>query len=127
MARKEDYDDTTPETVVGASVKIEGDLTSEGNIKVEGQVVGKIKTDRNLFVGPMAKIEADVEAANAVIAGMVKGELKIKENLLVAETGKIAGNLTCVRLSIAEGAHFTGSATMPEPEEGLNEPLPEEE
>ena len=123
MARKDEYTGgaTAPETVVGATVKIEGDLQSDGDIKVDGLVTGKIKTSKNLFVGSMAKIEADVEAGNAVLAGIIKGDIKVKEHLL------IEGNISCGRLQIADGAHFTGSCTMPEPEKALNQPLPEEE
>ena len=128
MARKDEYQDgAAPETIIGATVKIEGDLVSEGDIKVDGLVTGKIKTSKNLFVGPMAKIEADVEAQNAILAGIVKGDIKIKDSLVIHETGKVEGNLACGRLSIAEGAHFTGSCAMPEKEGGLKQPLPEEE
>lgn len=126
MARKEDYDTGTPETIVGATVKIEGDLVSEGDIKVDGQVAGKIKTNKNLYVGPLAKIEADVEADNAILAGAVKGEIKVKDNLLVQETAKIEGNISCARLSIAEGAHFSGTCTMPEVGESAGKLVAEE-
>lgn len=128
MARNnnEGYETGTPETIVGATVKIEGDLVSEGDIKVEGLVTGKIKTTKNLFVGPMAKIEADVEAANAILAGVVRGDIKVKENLTIQETGKINGNVSCGKLSIAEGAHFSGTCTMPEVEGQAGQPLPEE-
>lgn len=129
MSKREDYNDgSAPETVVGASVKIEGDLVSEGDIRVEGSVSGKIKTTKNLFVGQAANIEADIDAGNAVIAGQVKGEIKIKDNLLIQETGKVSGNISCARLSISEGARFTGSCTMSMPEGGnLADVLPEEE
>lgn len=127
MAKREEYTDGAPETIVGASVKIEGDLQSEGDIKVDGLVAGKIKTSKNLYVGPMAKIEADVEAGNAVLSGIVKGDVKIKESLHIEETGKVDGNITCGRLMIAEGAHFSGQCTMPEPENTAGQPLPEEE
>jgi len=127
MARKDEYQSGAPETIVGATVKIEGDLVSEGDIKVDGLVAGKIKTSKNLFVGPMAKIEADVEAQNAILSGVVKGDIKIKDSLVINETGKVEGNLACARLSIAEGAHFTGSCTMPEKEGDLKQPLPEDE
>jgi|SRR3989338_1353724 len=127
MAKNDEYDTgSTPETIVGASVKIEGDLVSEGDIKVDGLVTGKIKTTKNLYVGPMAKIEASVEAGNAILAGVVHGDLKIKENLLVQETGKIDGNISCAKLSIAEGAHFSGTCTMPDVEGQMGQPLPEE-
>lgn len=130
MAKRDGYDNdggAAPETIVGATVKIEGDLLSEGDIKVDGLVAGKIKTNKNLFVGPTAKIEADVEAGNAVLAGIVKGDVKVKESLHIEETGKVDGNIACGRLRIADGAHFSGTCTMPETETNLNQPLPEEE
>ena len=121
MSKRDEYiDSSTPETVVGASVKIEGDLASEGDIRVEGAVSGKIKTTKNLYIGPQAQIEADLDAGNAVIAGSVKGEIKIKDNLLIQETGKVSGNIACARLSIAEGARFSGSCTMAMPEGGVS-------
>ncbi len=126
MARKEELQGGAPETIVGATVKIEGDLASEGDIRVDGLVTGKIKTSKNLFVGPMAKIEADVEAGNAYLSGIVKGDVKVRENLVVEETGQIHGNIACARLAIAEGAHFSGSCTMPEVGAELKEPVAEE-
>ena len=115
------------DTIIGASVKVEGDLNSEGDIRVEGFVTGKIKTNKNLFVGPTAKIEADVEAENADLAGSVSGQVKVKGTLQIRETGKIDGDIACAILSIAEGAHFSGTCSMPEEKEGLEEPIPEEE
>ena len=127
MGKREAYGDGATETVVGASVKIEGDLVSEGDIRVEGFVTGKVKTSKNLYVGPQARIEADIDAGNAVIAGNIKGEIKIKDNLLIQETGKVSGNISCARLSITEGARFMGSCTMAMPESGDMAPVVDEE
>lgn len=126
MAKREDYETSAPETIVGATVKIEGDLVSEGDIKIDGLVTGKIKTSKNLYVGPMAKIDANVEAQNAVLAGMVNGDVKVKDNLIIEATGKVDGNIACGKLAIAEGAHFTGSCSMPEVSQS-KQPLAEEE
>ena len=117
-----------PETIIGATVKVEGDLVSEGDIKIDGLVTGKIKTNKNLYVGETAKIEADIEAENANLAGSVKGQVKVKDRLVLTETGRIDGDISCSRLSIAEGAHFSGSCTMPEiKDDAAQEPIPEEE
>jgi len=126
MAKRDDYDSDAPETVVGATVKIEGDLISEGDIKVDGFVTGKIKTSKNLYVGPNAKIEAQVEAGSAVVAGAIKGDIKVNSNLFIQESGKIEGNVTVARLEIAPGAYFSGTCTMPEAQMEFAEPLPEE-
>lgn len=40
------------ETVIGPSVKVEGDFVTEGNMIVEGTICGSIKTSKNLKIGP---------------------------------------------------------------------------
>src|SRR5438309_5983545 len=83
------------ETVVGPSVKIQGDLNSEGNIKIEGQVAGKVKTSQSMFVMPGAKIVADVLAGNAIIGGEVQGNMKIAGHLVLQSTARVLGDITC--------------------------------
>lgn len=100
------------ETVVGPSVKIQGDLNSEGNIRVEGQVSGKIKTSQSVFVNPGAKIAADVLAGNAVVGGEVQGNLKITGHLILQSTAKIAGDISCMVLRVEDGAQFSGKCAM---------------
>jgi len=100
------------ETVVGPSVKIQGDLNSEGNIKIEGQVSGKVKTSQGVFVIPGAKIAADVLAGNAVIGGEVQGNLKISGHLILQSTAKIMGDIACQILRVEDGAQFSGKCSM---------------
>ena len=100
------------ETVVGPSVKIQGDLNSEGNVRIEGQVTGKIKTSQSVFVNPGAKIAADVMAGNAIIAGEVQGNLKINGNLILQSTAKVNGDISCAILRVEDGALFSGKCVM---------------
>ncbi len=100
------------ETVVGPSVKIQGDLNSEGNIKIEGQVAGKVKTSQSVFVNQGAKIAADVLAGNAVIGGEVQGNIKISGHLILQSTAKIAGDISCTILRVEDGAQFSGKCVM---------------
>ena len=117
------------ETIVGHSVRIEGDLVSEGDIKVDGIVSGKVKTARSLFVGPTAKIEADIEAGTVTVAGVVHGNLKVKGVLVALQTGKIIGNIECGQLAIEEGAFFSGNCKMEQSKETkkITKPIPDEE
>ena len=100
------------ETVVGPSVKIQGDLNSEGNIKIEGQVSGKVKTSQSVFVIPGAKIAADILAGNAVVGGEVQGNLKISGHLILQSTAKLVGDLVCTVLRVEDGAQFSGKCVM---------------
>ena len=100
------------ETVVGPSVKIQGDLNSEGNIKIEGQVSGKVKTSQSVFVISGAKIAADILAGNAIIGGEITGNLKISGHLILQSTAKVVGDITCQVLRVEDGASFTGKCSM---------------
>ncbi|MFI5205421.1 MAG: polymer-forming cytoskeletal protein [Candidatus Paceibacterales bacterium] len=120
MDKMSDSDLSGPaETVVGPSVKIQGDLNSEGNIKIEGQVSGKVKTSQSLFVVPGAKIMADILAGNAIIGGDIQGNLKITGHLVLQSTAKILGDITCQVFRVEDGAQFSGKCVM----QGANGPI----
>jgi len=103
-----------PETVVSAGMRIEGELKSNGNIRIDGTVSGKVQTTQDLVLGQTAQIDADLIAANAVIAGTVKGNVTVKNSLTIVETGKILGNVVCSRIAIREGGILNGNCLMRE-------------
>lgn len=117
MARQEQ----NPETIVASSMRIEGELKSNGNVKIDGVVTGKVHTSQDLLVGPNAQINADLMAANAVIGGMIRGNVTVKNSLLLLETSKIIGNISCGTLGIREGAYFSGACKMQEPKPEVNQ------
>lgn len=110
MARTEQV----PETIIATAMRIDGDLKSNGNIRIDGIVSGKVQTSQDLMVGPSAQIDADLIASNAVIAGVVKGNVTVKNSLTIAESGRILGNISCSRLEIKHGAAFIGNCRMQE-------------
>ena len=100
------------ETIIGPSVKVKGDFNGQGNIIVEDEVQGNLKTNGNLEVGEKAKIPANIEAKEAKIGGEVAGNLKIKGFLEITATAKIFGDLETASLSIERGAVFNGKCLM---------------
>lgn len=96
------------ETIIGKSVKIEGTFNGQGNIIVEGEVNGNLKTDKNLDVRAGAKITADIEAANMKIAGEINGNVKCHGSLDISGEGKIIGDIETKIISIASGAIIKG-------------------
>ncbi len=106
--REEIEQNHEPETIIGPSVKIEGDFITEGNIVVEGVVAGSLKTSKNLRVGTKSKIFANVNADNALIAGEIQGNIKINGKLELTATAKIFGDIRAEILIIAAGASVNG-------------------
>lgn len=100
------------DTVVGPSVKVEGDFASEGNIIVKGIVSGNVKTSQMLTVESGAKIFANVNAERALISGDIKGNVKISDSLELTETAQVQGDINCKVLTIAPGALVSGKVNM---------------
>lgn len=102
------------DTIIGKSIKIEGDLVSNGNIIVEGEVVGSLKTERSLQVGDRARVVANVQAAEATVSGEIKGNVEVKGKLELTDSAKIFGDIKASILSIAAGAILNGNCSMGE-------------
>lgn len=100
------------ETIIAQGVKVEGDFVSEGDVVIEGEVTGNVKTRQHLRVGGAAHINADVSAQAAVIAGEVRGNLTIGESLELLETSVVHGDIEARILSVAPGAKINGRLTM---------------
>lgn len=100
------------ETIIGATVNVEGNFVSSGDIIVDGRVSGTLKTSKNLRVGESAAIKADIEAANIVVAGEVRGHVTCAGRVEVLATGKIFGNVDTQTISIAHGAILHGKVGM---------------
>jgi len=100
------------ETIIGPSVKVEGNFKSGGNITVNGAVQGSIKTSRDLKVGKSAKIKAEVAANNLFLNGEIRGNVSIKEKAQLSSSSKILGNIETKTLSVEEGAVINGKCTM---------------
>jgi len=100
------------ETVIAASVKVEGEFVSQGNVLIEGVVEGSLKTEKNLRVGERARINADVSAASATVAGEVRGNIVVAEKLELEPTAHIYGDVRAKVLTVAAGAQVNGRIAM---------------
>ncbi len=103
---------SSAETIIGPSVKVEGDLNAVGNVAIEGMVNGTISTDKDIRIGVEADVQADIKAQNATIAGKVKGKLSISGKLNLESTAKITGDVSTGTISIENGAEMNGQVTM---------------
>lgn len=112
--REDEIPSGVAETIVGTSVKLKGNLKSDGDITVDGSINGEIKTKGTVIVGPNANIIASVKAKNISVSGTVQGNISASERLSITETGRVFGDINANILNIAPGAIFTGKSTMVE-------------
>lgn len=91
---------------------IEGEIISEGNIRIDGKVKGTVSTKGRLVIGPEGNIEGNVICCNADIEGVLVGTIKVSELLTLKSTAKLQGDIVTSKLSIEPGAVFGGTCSM---------------
>ena len=101
------------ETIIGPSVKLEGKFKGEGDLIVEGILIGGLETKKNLKVGTNAIIQANVRADNAFVSGKIKGNISVKGKLEITNTAIILGDIRAKIISIESGALIQGKVIMP--------------
>ncbi len=102
------------ETIVGPSVKVEGDFASKGNVVIEGTVMGSVRTEKNLRVEEGASINANVSAQNVRVAGEVRGNVHVAGLLELTPTARVLGDVQTKTLVVAAGAILHGNCVMTE-------------
>ncbi|MCX6785237.1 MAG: polymer-forming cytoskeletal protein [Candidatus Komeilibacteria bacterium] len=100
------------ETIIGPSVKVEGDFIGDGDVIVEGIVLGNLKTKNHLRVGKEAKIQAEVECSNAFIAGEIIGNITVAGEIELTADARVKGDITASLLSVEKGAQINGRISM---------------
>lgn len=98
--------------IIGTGTAIIGDITSTGDIRIDGTLTGTVKTSGKLVLGTTGVIDGDVFCQNADISGNIKGKLAVSELLSLKAVSKITGDIVANKLSIEPGAVFTGTCTM---------------
>jgi cytoskeletal protein CcmA (bactofilin family) len=98
--------------VIGKGTVLEGNIETYGNIRIEGKVLGSIKSKSKIALGHSSHIEGNIIAQNADIEGEVKGKLEISELLVLKATAKIHGDILTGKLVVEPGAVFNGSCKM---------------
>ena len=100
------------DTVVGTSVSLEGEFTSNENIIIHGQVRGTVSTEQDLTIGESAEVHADVSAENITVSGLVEGTVRATGRLRLTATGRVKGDVSTKSLVVEEGAEITGQFSM---------------
>jgi cytoskeletal protein CcmA (bactofilin family) len=97
-----------PCAVIDASLNIEGDLTSDGDVQVDGHINGNVSCT-HLTISNGGEISGDIKAKEIVVRGKVKGTIRATRVMLM-DSAHVAGDIFYDRMSMEEGAHFVGAS-----------------
>lgn len=95
-----------------AGTTLNGDLTSDSNILLEGEVNGNVSCAGRVIIGTSGKINGNLVCVNAEIDGAMDGQLMVENLLVLRATACIKGDIQTMKLHIEEGAFFEGACVM---------------
>ena len=99
-------------SLISTNTFIEGSLTSEGVIRIDGRVHGNVSIKGDLFLGQTARVEGNIEANNLYIDGSVEGNVKATGYLRLSSGARLFGDIEVLSFIADEGAVFQGKCIM---------------
>jgi cytoskeletal protein CcmA (bactofilin family) len=93
---------------IDASLTIMGDLSSEGDVQLDGRICGNVRCPQ-LVVGRDAAITGSVAAEQVIVRGSITGTIRA-HLVILQETARVESEITYTVLAIDDGAMFEGTA-----------------
>jgi cytoskeletal protein CcmA (bactofilin family) len=95
-----------PPSIISASLRIVGNLVSDGDIQVDGPVDGDVHS-RSLTVSQGAAVNGGISAESVRIDGAVNGHITAS-NVMLGPTARVLGDIIHAQLVIEAGAFLEG-------------------
>lgn len=98
--------------IIGKTTSITGDVSSEGDFRIDGNLEGTIKTKGRVVIGKEGNVKGKIICTEADIEGNFSGNLQVSSLLTLKSTANIFGDVVVEKLSVEPGARFNASCTM---------------
>jgi cytoskeletal protein CcmA (bactofilin family) len=102
----------TSTSLIGAGTTMKGDITSNGDLRIDGALVGNIHCSAKVVIGAGGVVTGDINGQQADIMGKVTGTIKVKDLLQLKGGSHLNGNIQAAKLQIEPTANFNGECHM---------------
>ena len=101
-------------TIISHGVKVEGKVSSNGSIRLDGTIQGDIDCQGNVTIGESGEVFGKVKGQSITIGGKVEGIINAKEKLMLEAKANLKGDVFTKILVVEAGARFDGKSNMGE-------------
>jgi cytoskeletal protein CcmA (bactofilin family) len=102
---------------IGKAVKVNGQIVSQEDLYVDGDVEGTIELNQHkLTIGPNGKVHAAIKSREVVVLGSIQGNVEASDKIEIRKDAKLVGDIKTARIIIEDGAYFKGSIDIVKPE-----------
>src|ERR1035437_55738 len=101
---------------VSKTMRLRGDLYSEEELYLDGEVEGTLEVRHRLTIGPNGKVKANIKANELVVRGWIQGNVEAVERIVIMPGASIVGDVKTAGIVIEDGAFFKGGIDILRPE-----------
>jgi cytoskeletal protein CcmA (bactofilin family) len=102
----------TSTSLIGAGTNMKGDITSNGDLRIDGTLIGNIHCTAKVVIGANGVVLGDINGQMADIMGKVTGTIKVKDLLQLKGGSVLNGSIQAAKLQIEPAANFNGQCHM---------------
>lgn len=106
---------TATRNILSSDVEIKGTVRFSNDLVVDGKIEGEITSSGNLTVGENARLKAEIRTGTVVVYGKVHGNITAASHVELKASGEVLGDIKAATLSIEAGAIFVGKSTVGAP------------
>jgi cytoskeletal protein CcmA (bactofilin family) len=99
-------------SMIGPGTTIKGDIVSDGDVRIDGTLIGNIRCTAKVLIGQEGEVQGDIEGQQADILGKVSGKVHVQELLNLRGDAVIRGNIHAGKLQIEPTVTFNGQCHM---------------
>ncbi|MES2431854.1 MAG: polymer-forming cytoskeletal protein [Bacteroidota bacterium] len=102
----------TGTTIIGAGTIITGDIESNGDIRIDGKLIGNVFSKAKILIGVEGVVQGDLNGQNADVLGNIAGKIKITDLLQLRDKASVKGDIFAGKLQIEPSVTFNGQCHM---------------
>jgi cytoskeletal protein CcmA (bactofilin family) len=112
----------TKGTEVGKTMRLRGDMYSDEELYLDGEIEGTLEVRDRLTIGPNGKVKANIKARELVVRGWIQGNVEALDRITIMTGASIVGDVKTAGIVIEDGAYFKGGIDILCPEVKQPEP-----
>lgn len=110
--QKETQEQSNSTNQIGKGTVIQGNIETFGDLRIDGKLVGDLKTKSKAVFGKSSVVEGNVISQNAEVEGHITGTVEVTDVLILKNTAVIDGDIVTDKLIVESGAIFNGGCKM---------------
>ncbi|HEY2164813.1 MAG TPA: polymer-forming cytoskeletal protein [Gemmatimonadaceae bacterium] len=95
-------------SVIDAHLSIQGDIATDGTVRVDGRIDGTLHRADTLIIGAGGAVIGNIEAREVVVGGELTGDLAVRGRVEIQKTATVRGDIRAAAVGLEEGGTVHG-------------------